>query len=159
MFIDTNKWRGGYTRNGEQRAEGAFLVVMCHETERDPSGHRKLRAFVRNIRMKQCGHWMIGTIRASVFGHKIAISLSGTYGSDGLPHDTGFKNHADKSIPYESRPIVDLWDVSHVVPQELADKFWAGGGHNSAGSEGPSMRKWAFNNQSILRRWNKPVTS
>lgn len=43
-------------------------------------------------------------------------------------------------------PPEGLWDRLHPVPPDLTEAFWRGGGHNSAGAEGPAMRQWAENN-------------
>lgn len=162
MFIESTRcntgYNSGYDRDGSQWARGPFLVIICHDTERYANGKRKLRAFVRRATLRQSGHFMNGTIVAKLDGKDITIGVEGTYGNNGLPHDTGFKNHADKKIAYDARPIVDLWDVAHDLPEELAQAFWAGGGHNSAGDEGPAMRKWAEENQEMLRRWRKKET-
>jgi hypothetical protein len=160
MFITSKRcnsgYNAGYDADGAQWARGPFLVIIAHETERYADVTRKLRAFVRRATLRQSGHFMTGTIVAKLDGKDITIAVSGTYGHDGLPHDSGFKNHADKSVKYDDRPIVDLWDVSHPLPEELARTFWAGGGHNGAGSEGAAMRKWAEENQEMLRRWRRP---
>ena len=73
--------------------------------------------------MHQCGHFMMGSARA--FGHK--ITLSGSYGGDGLP----------VSVPQA------VYDKAVLVPQELIDAWNKGGGWNSAGSEAPAMAEWA----------------
>ena len=162
MFITSKRcnhgYNRGYDRDGGQWARGPFLVLMSHPTERYEDGKLKVRAFVRRATLKQCGHFMMGSIVAKLDGRDISITVSGTYGNDGLTCDSGFKNHADKSIKYDERPIVNLWDVAYDVPEELAREFWAGGGHNSAGAEGPSMRQWAEENQEMLRRWRRPST-
>lgn len=160
MFIKSTRcnlgYNRGYDRDGSEWARGPFLVIMDHETERYPDGVKKLRVFVRRATLRQCGHFMSGTIVAKLDGCDITISVEGTYGNNGLPHDSGFKNHADKSIKYDERPLVNLWDVAHELPEELTRAFWKGGGHNGAGAEGPSIRKWAEENQEMLRRWRRP---
>lgn len=149
MFITS---RRGYSRSGEQRAEGRFLMLFSRE------GTRELRALVRYVRMHQCGHFMMASVviktpvaKASdqpepayktscwlrrVFDGHYKLTLSGTYGHDGLPLDA-----------YPA-----LWDQLHPVPADLIEAFWKGGGHNSAGSEGPSMHEWAKTNSSALSR-------
>jgi len=67
---------------------------------------------------------MMGTAR--VGGR--SITLSGSYGGDGLPCN----------VPW------DVYLRGEPIPQELQQAFWTGGGHNSAGSEAPAMRKWAL---------------
>jgi hypothetical protein len=69
------------------------------------------------------------------------IYLSGTYGCDGLP------------LSAENWP--GLWEQLHPVPEDLCKQFWTGGGHNSAGVEGPSMHAWAKENANELCRLRK----
>ena len=65
----------------------------------------------------------MGSARA--VGHR--ISLSGSYGGDGLPTD----------VPLE------VYNRATAVPQELIEAWNKGGGWNSAGAEAPAMAKWA----------------
>lgn len=83
-----------------------------------------LRAIVRYARLRQCGHYMMGT--AKIGKHRII--LSGSYGGDGLP----------KSVPDE------VYEAGVELPRELYDAWNTGGGWNSAGSEAPAMRTWAL---------------
>lgn len=139
MFL-TNKTRG-YTRDGQQYASGLFLMVVGGATFMTDHDDLKLhmvqmplRAAVRFVRLSQCGHWMMGGAR---FGKK-RVTVSGAYGSDGLPMDV------DK-----------LWDEYQrmiPLPVELAREFWRGGGHNSVGDEADSMRKWAMAHLTELRK-------
>ena len=46
-----------YTRNGEQRARGPFLIVFDTDTKL-PNGDTKLFACVRSVRLAQGGPWM-----------------------------------------------------------------------------------------------------
>lgn len=137
MFI--NRTIGGYTRDGEQFARGRFLCVFhsnqfkrAEETGRDWREHpkelrRKLYATVRYCHLKQFGHWMMGTV--SIGGSRVTVS--GAYGGDGLPMDL-------EKLPETARSrLVE-------VPADLAEKFWNGGGHNSAGTEADAMRTWAL---------------
>jgi hypothetical protein len=66
------------------------------------------------------------------------ITLSGCYGSDGLPDDPD--------------PYPGLWEKFMPLPAELVDKFWKGGGHNTCGSEGPDVHAWAVANEKALRK-------
>jgi hypothetical protein len=127
MFVtNTNR---GYTRKGEQRASGLFLILFS------PNPYRtgEIRAAVRHIRLTQCGHWMMGSAQV---GAK-RITLSGSYGSDGL---------------LVACPSPEMWDALVPLPAELFAAWNTGGGHNSAGSEAPAMRKWALENLTALRR-------
>jgi len=124
MFV--NGCERGYTRNEQQTARGLFLVLL--------SRGKELRAVVRYARMVQCGHFMM----ASVPVGSDRVTLSGTYGSDGLPVDG------------ERYP--GAWEKGVVVPEDVAETFWKGeGGHNGAGSEGPTMKAWAKANMRQLR--------
>jgi hypothetical protein len=80
-----------------------------------------------------------------------AITLSGAYGSDGLPHiihlptDRLADLYKDKWSESEY-----IWSKAVPVPAELAKEYWQGGGHNSAGNEAANMRKWALANLELL---------
>ena len=87
-------------------------------------GRSKIRCLVRHCALQQLGCWMMGTVR--IKGK--SITVSGAYGSDGLP----------KSVPRE------IWELGVELPQDLHEKWNTGGGWNSAGSEGPDIRKWAL---------------
>jgi hypothetical protein len=91
----------------------------------------QIRALVRFVSMEQFGHFMMG--HARVHGHK--ITLSGSYGSDGLPD----------SVPDA------VYEIGVPLPQELYDAWKNGGGWNGAGSEGPAMREWALAHLKELR--------
>lgn len=82
-----------------------------------------MRAIVRYTRMRQFGQFMMGFAR--IHGHR--LTLSGSYGSDGLPC----------SVPDE------IYAQGIEVPRELVDAWNHGGGWNGAGSEADAMRKWA----------------
>lgn len=172
MFIKQTK--AGYTEDGEQFANGRFLVVFSHnpykaeeqanrpvyspvdwmERRRNQSlcscaGNpsyfqkscpthkdsyviptvdcRKLYATVRQCNMKQFGNWMMGTV--NIAGQRVTVS--GSYGSDGLPTD--YENLNESALS----KVVPL-------PDSLANEFWAGGGHNSSGKEATAMRQWAL---------------
>jgi hypothetical protein len=136
MFI--RKSQGGYNRHGEQFARGSFLMIFAHNefkaaeelgipwSEVNLDG-RKLYACVRHVSLKQMGAWMMGTAR--IAGQ--SVTVSGSYGSDGLPMDY------EELTPAGRQKLVE-------VPKDLADKYWAGGGWNSSGSEAPAMKEWAL---------------
>lgn len=164
MFIHSKRcnhgYNAGYTADGSQWARGPFLVLLCHDTERYPNGKRKLRAFVRRATLRQTGHFMMGSIVAKLNGADLSITVSGTYGSDGLPLDSSFRNNADKSIRYEDRPYIDLWPYAHDVPEELATALWTDTrGHNGPGGEELDLRAWAEKNIDMLRRWRREEKS
>lgn len=89
--------------------------------------HQKLYACVRHVSLRQFGHFMMGT--AKIKGQ--SVTVSGSYGGDGLPMDY------EKLTPEARTALVEL-------PEDLANEFWAGGGHNSAGKESAAMREWAL---------------
>jgi hypothetical protein len=117
MFI-TNS-RRGYSKDGEQLAAGQFLVLFGSKKE-------GLYGIVRHVSMRQCGQFMGGTLH---LGDQ-EVSLSGTYGGDGLPLSL-----------YEVRS----WNRGCLtkLPPEIEEAYWKGeGGHNSAGSEGLTLHEW-----------------
>lgn len=132
MFIKSNC--GWYSADGQQRASGAFLVLFQREGDR--AGKPELRAAVRHVRMSQCGCWMMGHVMLG----GLRVGLSGSYGSDGLP----------------CTAPAWLFDQLTPLPPEVAAEYWAGDGWNSSGKEGPTLRAWALENLSRLRRPVKP---
>jgi hypothetical protein len=100
-----------------------FLILM---QDKDDHGSPKftVRACVRKVAMKQCGHWMMGRTRIG----KKWYTLSGTYGSDGLLLSVE-KDAFDKGVP---------------LPDNLYEAWKDGGGWNSGGSEMPLMQAWAL---------------
>lgn len=110
----------GDDRDGQQITSGRFLLLV------QPAGDATIamRALVRFASMQPFGNFMMGTCRA--FGHK--ITLSGTYGNNGLPCH----------VPQE------VYDRASEVPAELIAAWNTGDGGNGAGSEGTAMREWAI---------------
>lgn|SRR5262245_1231379 len=128
---------GGYDRSGEQfTGRGLFLILVKRKSYWDASGKfimpPEMRAIVRKVALRQCGHFMMGSAR--VQGHRIPIS--GAYGGDGLPCE----------VPDA------VFDEAVPVPAEIVEEWNHGGGHNSTGTEADSMRKWALANLSALYR-------
>jgi hypothetical protein len=117
MFITS---RRGYTRDGQQRAEGRFLALFCDKDH-------NIWGIVRYVRMTQCGHFMMGSMRIG----SQQITMSGTYGDDGLPDDIEKISEANRKYLMP-------------MPPDLVAVFWrpGNGGHNDAGAEGPAMRDW-----------------
>jgi len=70
MFITSKK--RGYTRDGQQRAEGRFLALFCDREQKNIWG------IVRYARMTQCGQFMMGSMQIG----SQQITMSGTYGDD-----------------------------------------------------------------------------
>jgi hypothetical protein len=118
MFIDpTTRYFKG-TSQCVRKAR--FLMVASDPDSRD------LYGCVRKVAMEQCGHWMMGAAR--IAGER--VGLSGAYGDDGLPMNF------EKLTPAQRRAFIK-------IPDDLAEVFWKGGGHNSAGSEAEAMVEWA----------------
>lgn len=122
MFVGKSK--RGYTRGGEQWASGKFLILMCSEEDKEPHASKRMRGIVRHVHLHQTGHFMMGSVRIM----KNKITLSGSYGGDGLP----------VTVPKE------IYELGHPVPEDLWAAWNTGGGHNSAGSEAPLMQEWAL---------------
>lgn len=120
-----------YTYDSADKVPSYYLKycpVHSGEYKTMPSElNRKLYACVRHVSLHQMGHWMTGTAR--IAGQ--SVTVSGSYGSDGLPMDY------EKLIPAARVKLVEL-------PADLTEEFWKGGGHNSAGSEASAMRRWAL---------------
>ena len=117
MFI---KAIGGINRAGEQFAKGKFLALFSEHIGKD------LYGVVRSCHMTQLGNFMMGFIR---IGDQ-RITVSGTYGSDGLTKDL------DKITAINRKYLTS-------APADVCAAFWAGeGGWNGAGSEGAAMREW-----------------
>lgn len=126
MFITTKY--SGYNRAGEQSAGGLFLILLARDGKLDRDG---LRAVVRYVRMRQLGQFMMGSAN---IGRK-HLTLSGTYGNDGLPL------------------TVDdaTWQRGVPVPPELYDKWNTGGGWNGPGTEATDLRAWALQHLVVLQ--------
>ena len=110
---------------------GKFLILM-QDKDAPINAKPEIRALVRKVKMKQCGHWMMSTNR--ILGHEFV--LSGSYGSDGLL----------LQVP------VEVFNIGVPLPDELYEAWNNGGGHNSAGSEATLMRIWAHENIKQLQR-------
>lgn len=123
-----------YYRGNEQCASrGWFLILtLPKSTEAGKHQMKPIRCFVRKVAMRQMGHWMMGSARI----RGVSITLSGTYGGDGLTCDVAR----------------DLYELGVELPEELYEKWNKGGGHNSGGSEMPALREWAI--QTMLVRDN-----
>ena len=131
----------GYNRHGEQTARGDFLMVFCKESGGE------LRAALRHVRMRQCGTWIMGSVKVGPHN----LTLSGSYGSDGLPMNTTKTTErkcwhlfhpgywVERSY-FEEVPAVN-WESLVPLPEELIQEFWhpEHQGHNSAGSEAKNV--------------------
>lgn len=139
MFITVK--RSGYDSHDQQVTSGLFLILLQRDAWRDsagtfgkrdlPNGAESIRAMVRQVSMRQLGHFMMGTAR--VKGQ--SLTMSGSYGSDGLP-----------------KTVQDtIWEQAIPLPAELYAAWNTGGGWNGAGSEAEAMRQWALENLAALR--------
>ena len=122
----------GYDRSGEQIARRQLFLILL---QRDDLKDNAIRAIVRKVAMRQFGQFMMGFAR--VKGER--ITLSGSYGSDGLP-----KTVSDK-----------VFNEGFPLPDDLRERWNKGGGWNGAGSEANAMREWALANLDKLYRVRK----
>ena len=113
----------GY-RGTEQVAYRAEFLLLLQSRD-GPCDHTNTYGVVRKVALRQLGHFMMG--KANLGGKW--ISVSGTYGSDGLPMTVDI-------LPKDAKPL----------PREVYDAWNKGGGHNSSGTEAPAMRHWAMTN-------------
>jgi hypothetical protein len=144
MFLNCD---GGYYADGGQWARGPFLMLFQDPFSKESKP--ELRALVRCVTLRQLGHWMMG--HALING--VEITVSGSYGADGLPMSIDRYCERERKYDELGNPIrkgftdaekTRLWGTLAAIPKYLQDAFWAGGGHNSAGAEGPAFRKWAI---------------
>ena len=111
--------------SGSEAVRRQWFLILMSEKGQNFSRY-KIRAIVRKVALHQCGHWMMGTARI----HGQSIALSGSYGGGGLTTD----------VPTE------VYNAGIPLPEELVEAWAHGGGWNSAGREGPAVRKWAIEN-------------
>lgn len=133
-----------YVGNEQHCQRGRFLLMLCKDNE--------YRAVVRKVALRQLGPWMMGT--AMVHGY--SLTVSGSYGNDGLPVDcdtdaqygaayvTSSVGVKDEGASIRKKMALDkLWQESVAIPAELIAAWIDGGGHNGAGTERDAMREWA----------------
>lgn len=106
-----------------QRHDRELTALGCTHFRPAPIAY-PLRGIVRYVRMRQLGAWMMGRARI----HNTSITLSGSYGSDGLPC----------TVPDA------VYEAGTLLPNALYEAWNTGGGWNGAGSEAPAMRAWAL---------------
>ncbi len=100
--------------------KGDFLILM--QPDNQPPKGNNIRAIVAKVAMSQVGYFMMGKVR---IGGK-SITLSGSYGSDGLP----------TTVPDE------IWVKGVPLPDSLYEAWRKGGGWNGSGSEAWAMAAW-----------------
>lgn len=150
MYLKAN---GIYYAGSEQRCRSAPFLLLFSDDD------NALRACVRSVAMHQCGHFMMGraligaggTVRSEYLKDG-EITVSGSYGHDGLP-----LNAPTGKFACLSKITVAAWDRLLTLPEELTACFWKGGGHNSAGNEAGPVRSWALENLDELRTAGKPA--
>ena len=176
MYLTNNRSQTGYV-GAEQRAGGLFLIAfggcggrMDGELADDykiPDGNGvrilgHIWCCVRSVRMRQCGHWMMGHVDLAGFH----FSLSGGFGNDGMPHNwkemiqTGPKSEENPGGKWDHRQLkpdeVKLLkdDYLLMMPEELSTRYWrSDDGHNSVPpSVAGDIRKWAEQNLKELQR-------
>jgi hypothetical protein len=112
-----------YYQGSEQCASaGPFLLLL--QVRDKPLGPENTFAVVRKVALRQLGHWMMGKVR--LHGKGPWATVSGSYGSDGLPMTVD-------ALPKDAKPL----------PRDLYDAWNKGGGWNGAGNEATAMRQWA----------------
>lgn len=116
-------------------------MIFDHPDDKNFGKDREIRCLVRRVTMKQLGHWMMATWDHD--GYK--LSLSGTYGGDGLPIATAAR---DEKAAF----VRKLWDQLNPVPPDILALFWNDDGHNSCGKNGPAIRDWAVANLKELSK-------
>ena len=121
-----------------------FLVLL------QDKGLKNFRAFIRSARLKPCGNWAMGTV---TFKRK-KISISGDYGSGGLPITVRPNpRFSENEFEKEQREnIIFAYKNSVPLPPWLEEEWGHGtGGHSCAGSERISMEIWANRHKNALR--------
>lgn len=125
MFIKMT--RSGYRqRDGQQFAQGRFLILASCPELQDADGREQLYGAVRFVRLSQVGHFMMGDVR--IVGRH--VTLSGPFGSDGLP------------IVLRPEFLAAAKPIFKPVPLELARAYWT---DTPADGERPNsaLYRWA----------------
>ena len=121
MFLRNSR---SYYQGCEQHTSRAPFLLLLQL--RNASGDMRTQTFacVRKVALQQFGHFMMGSANLSAKWS----TVSGAYGSDGLPMTVD-------ALPSDAK----------LLPVELYDAWNKGEGWNSAGREAPSIRQWARN--------------
>jgi hypothetical protein len=137
MFLRSRRWCN--QRDGAQHVKGPLLALFSHPDCKF-THTSEVRAFVRTVQLDQLGHWMMGTMNIPVHdgGPHASVSMSGTYGADGLT------TTADQRW--------DLWKSLWPLPEDLAYLFWTDDGHNGPGRNGINILRWATRNEKGLTK-------
>jgi len=120
MYLDNS----GYTYyNGTEQCHTRTNFLILIDDKDQAVGPDNMRAIVRKVALRQCGHFMMGVARIK----NTPITISGAYGNDGL----------SVSVSKE------IFEMGVQVPKELYDLWSKGGGWNSSGTEAMAIRSWA----------------
>lgn len=122
-----------YRGTSQHTSKAPFLLLVQPEIQWDKGESLEIleqnppRAIVRQVALRQIGHWLMGFAR--IMGK--TYSVSGSYGADGLTMD----------VPRE------VYDAATPLPEELV-KAWSNGGTLT-----PQMIAATFANARILARY------
>lgn len=174
------KSKGGY-KNDQQWGSGLFLIAFSSADDSytipgrcglgwciKPRKLDRIWCAVRQARLEQCGHWMMGGM--TLAGHYFA--LSGDFGGDGLTKDwrpmaraiddgiyakKGDYVHVDMS----DEAIADLKArVLTPMPEEVSTAYWLDTtGWNYVGHSRHAIRTWALQNIEALTKIRKPANT
>ena len=117
-----------YEYDGTQHAGRALFLLLLQPKQAtigETCSADNTYAVVRKVALRQLGHWMMGRVNLGGTWY----SVSGAYGSDGLPMNVA-------KLPADAKPL----------PHDLYQAWSKGGGWNNAGNEAPAMRDWALAN-------------
>jgi|GEM_PF-5242292 len=114
MFINVES--GGTSRESGQFAKGEFLLIATGP-EALVQTRPEIRALILpKVHMKQIGQFMMANVEISEGAENLGtLTISGTFGGDGLPCDLAFKS----GIQTE-----ELWKKMHPIPPEIVEAFW-----------------------------------
>lgn len=132
MYIESS-WTY-YDYDGTQHSRRARFLILADDKEQicnQSSYHGNLYGCVRKVALSQLGHFMMG--RAKV-GDSM-LTLSGTYGGDGLPAEEMEK------LTERTRKEFKL------IPPELTEAFWhdKNADHSSSSRYvSERLREWAL---------------
>lgn len=111
-----------YYRGNDQAVRRASFLILMQSKDRK-IGPENMRGIIRKVAMRQFGHWMMGSAQIG----QERITLSGSYGDNGLPVTVSEEVFA-KGVP---------------LPVGLYNAWNHGRGWNCAGNEALEMQKWA----------------
>jgi hypothetical protein len=127
-----------YVGSEQHHSRGSYLVLTSTR-EKDVNGFETLYGAIRLVALRQLGHFMMGSLR--IGGH--VVSVSGPYGSDGLPlnGDRFTVNPTARPTLYGRDPkprqlseeeSAKLLSHFHKIDPALAALYWRDGPERSA---------------------------